>query len=324
MGRGSGGGYSDDKAPWRFEGRALYQLNLVKSSEARKHVPADLKLVELFGYTLGGIYLARYAGSPAGTFDEMVALGGLVWNAPTSCAWAARVFVNSDDARSHGVKVCGLPSHFARFEEDGAREGAGASHGWWKNVRRPKGKFLGMFDDKNSAEKASKKNDGGGGGGGGKSVGSIRLRDVKGVELCTLALPPAAPSLPGPRIKMALPSFSGRTDHCPHLLKYSLAGRGNGGNYCMKPFTCTHYILFLSLNSACLPSPPRPPPDFFVSSPPLRGSNYLRRCSYLPQSSATQRQVKVCAKCDQKKKKTSELDDARTPLTSRTFAPTCD
>jgi hypothetical protein len=53
----------------------------------RKHVPADLKLVELFGYTLGGIYLARYEDSPAGTFDEMVALGGLVWNAPTSCAW---------------------------------------------------------------------------------------------------------------------------------------------------------------------------------------------------------------------------------------------
>ena len=52
-----GKGYRDGDAPWRFSGRALYQLNLVKSSEARKHVPADLKLVELFGYTLGGVYL---------------------------------------------------------------------------------------------------------------------------------------------------------------------------------------------------------------------------------------------------------------------------
>ena len=55
-----GKGYRDGDAPWRFSGRALYQLNLVKSSEARKHVPADLKLVELFGYTLCGVYLARY------------------------------------------------------------------------------------------------------------------------------------------------------------------------------------------------------------------------------------------------------------------------
>ena len=64
-----GGGYGNDKAPWRFTGRALYQLNLVRSSEARKHVPKDLKLVELFGWTLGGVYLARYDDSPAGTFD---------------------------------------------------------------------------------------------------------------------------------------------------------------------------------------------------------------------------------------------------------------
>ena len=116
-----GGGYRDDDAPWSFRGRALYQLNLVKASDARKHVPADLKLVELFGYTLGGVYLARYDDSPAGVFDEMVALGGLVWNPPTSCAWAARVFVNNRDARAHGVKTCGLPSAFAAFDEARAR-----------------------------------------------------------------------------------------------------------------------------------------------------------------------------------------------------------
>ena len=77
-------------------------------------------------YTLGGFYLARYADSPVGQFDEvcqantacndicihgawcndnsilpsmqcaqLVALAGLVWNAPTSCAWAARVYVSN-------------------------------------------------------------------------------------------------------------------------------------------------------------------------------------------------------------------------------------
>lgn len=34
------------------------------------------------------------ADSPVGAFDECVALAGLAWNFPTSCAWAARVYVN--------------------------------------------------------------------------------------------------------------------------------------------------------------------------------------------------------------------------------------
>ncbi|KAK9835224.1 hypothetical protein WJX81_007214 [Elliptochloris bilobata] len=76
------GGYHDP--PWRFRGRALYQLHLVKACDARKFIPSELRLVELFGYTLGGVFLARYADSPVGAFDELVALAGLVWQFPTS------------------------------------------------------------------------------------------------------------------------------------------------------------------------------------------------------------------------------------------------
>jgi hypothetical protein len=49
----------------------LYQLHLVKASTARAFVPRDLRLVEAFGYTLGGMFLARYHDSPAGEFDEV-------------------------------------------------------------------------------------------------------------------------------------------------------------------------------------------------------------------------------------------------------------
>lgn len=214
-----GGGYRDDDAPWRFRGRALYQLNLVKASEARKHVPADLKLVELFGYTLGGVYLARYDDSPAGVFDEMVALGGLVWNPPTSCAWAARVFVNNRDARAHGVKTCGLPSAFAAFDE--ARGGA-ETHGWWKDTRPPSlaarvSSFArGGWRRLGKGERRPR-----------PTNETLNLTDDSGAEVCALALPPAGPALGGPRINMRLPSFSGRTDACPDLLKYSLDLRAN-------------------------------------------------------------------------------------------------
>lgn len=87
-------GYSDGPL-FIFKGRALYQLHTVKASVARRFVPPELKLVEAFGYTLGGLFLANYDGSPAGQFDETVVIAGIVWNAPTSCAWAGRVLVGS-------------------------------------------------------------------------------------------------------------------------------------------------------------------------------------------------------------------------------------
>ena len=225
---GGGKGYGGkNRAPWRFQGRALYQLCLIKSSDARKHVPDDLKLVEAFGYTLGGVYLARYDDSPAGTFDELVALGGLVWNPPTSCAWAAKVFVNDHTARAHGVKTCGLPSAFASFAETtaektaektrgrdgGAGAGAGVdARGWWKNDR-PTKKRWGRVPFLARREK--------------RVAERVKLVDDAGGELCSLALPAAAPKLAGPRINMFLPSFSGRTPSCPDLLKYSLCLREN-------------------------------------------------------------------------------------------------
>lgn len=42
-----------------------------KNPQAEKHIPPELKLVSLFGYTLGGFYLARYNDSPVGAFDEV-------------------------------------------------------------------------------------------------------------------------------------------------------------------------------------------------------------------------------------------------------------
>ncbi|KAK2970592.1 hypothetical protein RJ640_011781 [Escallonia rubra] len=90
-----------DKLPWVFKGRqvilycgtnlcALYQLHLVKAETARVFIPKEFRLVEAFGYTLGGFFLASYDDSPAGTFDEvLVVIAGTVWNPPTSCALQA-------------------------------------------------------------------------------------------------------------------------------------------------------------------------------------------------------------------------------------------
>ncbi|URE35592.1 hypothetical protein MUK42_07678 [Musa troglodytarum] len=79
------------------------KLHLVKADIARALIPKELKLVEAFGYTLGGLFLAHYDDSPAGEFDELVVIPGIVWNPPTS--WASRVLVNSHEACRHGRKV---------------------------------------------------------------------------------------------------------------------------------------------------------------------------------------------------------------------------
>ncbi|GAB5358219.1 hypothetical protein AAMO2058_000439200 [Amorphochlora amoebiformis] len=111
------GGY--DPPPWRFSGRAIYQLHPVKVSAVESLIPQDVNIVQCFGYTLGGWYLANYTNSPARgnkAFGELVAVAGLVWNPPTSCAWASEVYVGSKSAKIHGEREVGLPEHYAKFD----------------------------------------------------------------------------------------------------------------------------------------------------------------------------------------------------------------
>ncbi|KAA8529996.1 hypothetical protein F0562_034400 [Nyssa sinensis] len=196
------------KAPWVFKGSALYQLHLVKAETARAFVPKEFRLVEAFGYTLGGFFLASYDDSPVGNFDELVVIAGIVWNPPTSCAWAARVLVNSDEACIHGRKDVGLPSQVARFS---------------KRItaipRQSKSKINGFLNMIGVGTAVSSH----------KNHMDIQVTEFKGpaaTDICTINVDAAVPELnfdkySGPVIRMSLPSFSGRTEYNPHLLKYS-------------------------------------------------------------------------------------------------------
>lgn len=203
-------GYADP--PWEFQGKALYQLSLVRVEDARKYVPAHIPLVQIFGYTLGGLYLARYTDSPAGPFDELVALAGLAWNFPTSCAWAARVYVNNVSARNHGLQVVGLPSRLASFravprKSLNTKEAREKAHrqDWWS--------LSGMRGAKKVAE--------------GVEYLEIHNKEtgnkgLKGKPVCSIEMPADTSSGWKPSIQMFLPSYSGATTLCPDVLKYSL------------------------------------------------------------------------------------------------------
>jgi len=171
-------------------------------------------------------------------------MAGLVWNPPTSCAWAARVYVSNREARDHGRRCVGLPSSVAAFEGGGApaqqsapvvvvaptttprarfarRRGAGAAapppkapalppRSWWE-VTAPAAAP--------AAAPATTL--------GGAPLLSIRPKasasPSSSAPACTLALPPAPRdgAWAGPRLTLALPSFSGGTPACPALLKYA-------------------------------------------------------------------------------------------------------
>ncbi|KAL6641269.1 hypothetical protein ACP70R_019450 [Stipagrostis hirtigluma subsp. patula] len=204
-------GYQDGP-PWVFRGSALYQLHLVKSSTARAFVPPELRLVEAFGYTLGGMFLARYHDSPAGEFDELVVIAGIVWNPPTSCAWAARVLVNSAEACRHGRKEVGLPSHVATFSKT---EAIGLRKPLMKSNR-----FLSMAGIGSVVSRHQ---------GNGREIEILENKGSSTRHLCSISLPltDLATGLHkhhkwmGPAIRMSLPSFSGQTEDHPDLLKYS-------------------------------------------------------------------------------------------------------
>ncbi|XAR48237.1 hypothetical protein NMG60_11030988 [Bertholletia excelsa] len=204
------------KPPWIFKGSALYQLHLVKAETARAFIPKEFKLVEAFGYTLGGFFLASYDDSPAGIFDELVVIAGIVWNPPTSCAWAARVLVNSDEACVHGRKDVGLPSQVARFSKQrltAIPRKSDSEH-----------KTYGLLSKIGAGIAFNNK----------KTSMDIQVSEIKGpsaTDICTIKVGPIALAktavdlnsnkLIGPVIKMSLPSFSGRTLYNPNLLKYS-------------------------------------------------------------------------------------------------------
>lgn len=193
--------------PWLFKGSALYQLHLVKAELARAFVPKDFKLVEAFGYTLGGFFLARYEDSPVSNFDELVVIAGIVWSPPTSCAWAARVLVNNEEACRHGRKEIGLPSNVGIFSKK------------LTEVKEKSTNKYSSFLNKIGVTSSGRKEH--------TEVMISEVNESNTTSLCSISLPYVDPKRRiddkwmGPKIRMSLPSFSGQTIHHPLLLKYA-------------------------------------------------------------------------------------------------------
>ncbi|THU46998.1 hypothetical protein C4D60_Mb09t10870 [Musa balbisiana] len=178
--------------------RALYQLHLVKADIARALIPKELKLVEAFGYTLGGLFLAHYDDSPAGEFDELVVIPGIVWNPPTSCAWASRVLVNSHEACRHGRKCPRLLIN---------------SHFYCPKQRDTAASEQPLYKCRTSSIHSKPKEQ--------SEIQVLEMEDSSQIFICNISLPFVGDNRMGPQIRISLPSLSGQTIYNPRLLKYS-------------------------------------------------------------------------------------------------------
>ncbi|KAH9774225.1 protein NEOXANTHIN-DEFICIENT 1 [Citrus sinensis] len=218
---------------------ALYQLHLVKAQTARAFIPKEFKLVEAFGYTLGGFFLASYEDSPAGVFDELVVIAGIVWNPPTSCAWAARVLVNSDQACDHGRKVGACRASKSSCQ---VFKGNPSSTFFTLAVMtlqlsylytlritavqgQPKGKFNGFLSMMGlGATLCSPKNS--------MDVQVSEMEGPSATDICNIQIATHVPTLKfdkwrGPAIKLSLPSFRVRAVEPAKVLGPSIAPKGN-------------------------------------------------------------------------------------------------
>jgi hypothetical protein len=127
-------------------------------------------------------------------------MAGLVWNPPTSCAWAARVFVSNKEARDHGIKSVGLPSRLASFTA--LSQVAGSSKAWWSN---PAPAAAASSSKASSSSSSSSRS-------GAEVVALLNVdRGARGLPqrpVAVFSLPAVARSgFLGPLLRLSLPSF---------------------------------------------------------------------------------------------------------------------
>jgi hypothetical protein len=236
---------------WGGVGRASRQARALSwhPSPDLTHPSTQKTKTHQNSHTLGGFYLARYTDSPVGAFDELVAMAGLVWNVPTSCAWAARVYVSNKDARDHGVRAVGLPSRVATFSavDPGgtapaplpAPEPVVATPRTRPPPRAPFARAKAAAKAQAAAATPAQPPPGPtwweaadpAGSGPSSTSGGVVLITEEGDggaaarPVVGLALPPTPSpgAWGGPRLSLSLPSFSGGTPACPALLQYACA-----------------------------------------------------------------------------------------------------
>ena len=109
-----------ERFPWRFDGRLWFRPAFVRAPDPTA-LPAGVRVLSLFGWTLGGNVCLEYDESPVGPYVEYVTMGALVSKRGAVGQWGSRLFVSTDPAEEVCRRVWDVPAEVARisFEETG-------------------------------------------------------------------------------------------------------------------------------------------------------------------------------------------------------------
>ena len=119
---------------WRFEGRFIFAPQLVRVPDD----PPDAFVVNLFGWTLGGVVALEYDSSIVGPYLEFVEMGALVVRSGASGQWGARLLVANEEAKEACEDVWRVPAgtRSLNYVEEGdtlaveGNDAASTIHGW--------------------------------------------------------------------------------------------------------------------------------------------------------------------------------------------------
>lgn len=103
-------------APWTLQGYGFQALHLLDVERARRFIPSDLQIVQVFpGKTLGGVYLVYYSTSPVEAYNELIVVSGIVTHAGKFGAWISHLYVDNPNSVDGGRNIWGLPKELAQF-----------------------------------------------------------------------------------------------------------------------------------------------------------------------------------------------------------------
>ena len=232
-------------APWSFSNaRVMYQPTLVRTSAARAVTPRDgLTLLSLFGYTLGGVFVVDWTDSPVGPYREVAVLSGLVARGLSIGAWASHIVVTTPESVGGGRAVFGLPTVLGSVEFKAGEESDGDA---WRR------ELAGARDLLEDIAVAFKVGIGAAQPGIAEPAERLRRRvervptkrgfDFSSDDAVAITgwdgwreggAPDDGPSL-------SLPSFSGRLEEFPELLRYPLK-LGPAGRVALRPAMPTRW-----------------------------------------------------------------------------------
>ena len=231
-------------APWSFRNaRVMYQPTLVRTSAARAVTPRDgLRLLSFLGWTLGGVFVVDWTESPVGPYREVAVLSGLVARGLSIGAWASHIVVTTPASVGGGRAVFGLPTVLGSVEFKAAEESDGDA---WRR------ELTGARDLLEDIAVAFKVGIGAAQPGVAEPAERLRRRverapTTRGFDfssddaVAVTGWDGWSDGAPAEGPNLSLPSFSGRLEEFPALLRYPLK-LGPAGRVALRPAMPTRW-----------------------------------------------------------------------------------